>query len=310
MRLLDKLEKKWGKYAISHLTRYVIFFYVIGLIISLFNPYFYVDYLALDAEKILRGQIWRIFTFIIYPIIPTSMTSMSFTDVFFNFMALRFYLWVGENLETAMGKFRYNLYVFSGFFVHTLAAIVVYLLFGGRFYLTNEYFNLSLFLAFALIYPDFTVSLFGIISMPTKWLALLDLLFVLGSMVFGGWAIRIAAAISLLNVLIFFFALKGSHLNLAQRNMRKILNKPNLAPAKETRHCCVICGRTEKDGDDLTFRYCIKCEGNLEYCQDHLYTHQHQTNEMNQTQTKEEVSKNQLETNETKTHLENLEDKQ
>ena len=41
------------------------------------------------------------------------------------------------------------------------------------------------------------------------------------------------------------------------------------------RHKCAICGRTEKDDPDLEFRYCSKCEGNYEYCQDHLFTHEH-----------------------------------
>jgi hypothetical protein len=41
------------------------------------------------------------------------------------------------------------------------------------------------------------------------------------------------------------------------------------------RHKCTICGRTELDGDRLEFRFCSKCEGDHEYCQDHLFTHQH-----------------------------------
>ena len=40
-------------------------------------------------------------------------------------------------------------------------------------------------------------------------------------------------------------------------------------------HRCVICGRTQADNPDLEFRYCSKCEGGLEYCQDHLFTHVH-----------------------------------
>lgn len=42
-----------------------------------------------------------------------------------------------------------------------------------------------------------------------------------------------------------------------------------------TRHKCAICGRTELDDENLEFRYCSKCEGNYEYCSDHLYTHEH-----------------------------------
>ena len=41
------------------------------------------------------------------------------------------------------------------------------------------------------------------------------------------------------------------------------------------RHKCAICGRTELDDENLEFRYCSKCNGNYEYCQDHLFTHKH-----------------------------------
>jgi hypothetical protein len=42
-----------------------------------------------------------------------------------------------------------------------------------------------------------------------------------------------------------------------------------------TKHKCAVCGRTEKDDPNLEFRFCSKCNGNYEYCQDHLYTHIH-----------------------------------
>ena len=40
-------------------------------------------------------------------------------------------------------------------------------------------------------------------------------------------------------------------------------------------HKCAVCGRTDKDSPGMEFRYCSKCEGNYEYCMDHLYTHKH-----------------------------------
>ena len=44
------------------------------------------------------------------------------------------------------------------------------------------------------------------------------------------------------------------------------------AASQSTHHRCAICGRTEKDGEDLEFRFCSKCKGNYEYCQEHLFT--------------------------------------
>ena len=42
-----------------------------------------------------------------------------------------------------------------------------------------------------------------------------------------------------------------------------------------TRHKCAVCGRSELDDDNLEFRFCSKCNGNYEYCSDHLFTHPH-----------------------------------
>ena len=41
------------------------------------------------------------------------------------------------------------------------------------------------------------------------------------------------------------------------------------------RHKCCICGRTELTNPELDFRYCSRCNGNYEYCSDHLFTHTH-----------------------------------
>ena len=46
-------------------------------------------------------------------------------------------------------------------------------------------------------------------------------------------------------------------------------------PMGATKHKCAVCGRTEKDDENLIFRYCSKCQPSLEYCQEHLYTHIH-----------------------------------
>ena len=53
-----------------------------------------------------------------------------------------------------------------------------------------------------------------------------------------------------------------------QRNAR-------IVPKGITRHKCAVCGRTEVTDPNLEFRFCSKCNGNYEYCQEHLFTHQH-----------------------------------
>ena len=67
MNLLDKLERKFGRYAIHNLMYYIIILYALGYVILKFARPFYYAYLSLDPAAILHGQIWRIVTFIIYP---------------------------------------------------------------------------------------------------------------------------------------------------------------------------------------------------------------------------------------------------
>ena len=68
--------------------------------------------------------------------------------------------------------------------------------------------------------------------------------------------------------------------NKAQREYTKTVNNAKKEQRKASsmglvKHKCALCGKTEKDGDNLVFRYCSKCNGNFEFCQDHIYTHIH-----------------------------------
>jgi len=90
MRWIDKIERKYGKYAIPNLMYYIIILYALGFVVEVASPDLYDQYLALDAQAILHGQIWRIFTFIIQP--PTG----SFIFIFFSLYLCNrteFFLW-------------------------------------------------------------------------------------------------------------------------------------------------------------------------------------------------------------------------
>ena len=67
MKLVDKLERKLGRFAIPNLMIYIIIFYLIGFVLYYYNPYIYINYLSLNARAILHGQIWRIVTYLMYP---------------------------------------------------------------------------------------------------------------------------------------------------------------------------------------------------------------------------------------------------
>ncbi len=209
MNWLSKLERKFGRYAIPNLMTYIVILYGVGFVLDMINPTFYSAYLSLDAQAILHGQIWRIVTFIIQP--PSG-------NLIWLLLALYLYYFIGKQLEMAWGAFRFNLYLFAGIIFHALAAILAYLVTGVSLHLGTTYLNMSLFLVFAALYPDVQFLLYFFIPVKAKWLAWLDVIFFLygilqaflpayGGGVYGAYyqANALAAAVSLLNFVIFFF---------------------------------------------------------------------------------------------------------
>ncbi|MEI3189497.1 MAG: hypothetical protein V8S38_07485 [Lachnospiraceae bacterium] len=287
MKWLDKLERKYGKYAIPNLMYYVIILYIVGFVINIVAPELYTEYLALDAQAILHGQIWRIFTFIIQP--PNS-------SYFFILFALYLYYMIGKTLEYMWGAFRFNLYFFSGMLLHVIACLLIYLIFGMNFQMGSFYLNMSLFFVYVALFPDAEFLLFFIIPIKAKWLGIIEgayfaITIAAGFIVPVGstlWfsllqagimalpANSISALLSLLNFIIFFLGSNRNRFSPKQARRRTIYQKKvHVASQNNTHHRCAICGRTEKDDENLEFRFCSKCKGNYEYCQDHLFTHEH-----------------------------------
>ena len=272
MNLLNRLERKLGKYSIPNLMYYVVILYAIGMFVQMFAPMFYIQYLMLDASAILRGQIWRIITFMIWP--PSS-------SLFFNLLAIYLYYNLGITLERVWGTFRFNVYFFMGILGHVLAALLIYLLTGNVYLLTTDYLNFSLFFAFAATFPDMQFYLFFAIPIKAKWLAIFDGAYFLYGLMFGGMADRIVIIMSLLNFLVYFLMTRGGKYNPKEirrkQQFHAQMREASQPPKQGWRHRCAVCGRTDADDPNLVFRYCSKCEGDYEYCQDHLYTHQHVT---------------------------------
>lgn len=281
MNFLNKMERKFGRYAIHNLTKYMIGCYAIGYILLYAGNLFgfsITGYLTLSPYHILHGQIWRIVSWLLIPP-PTS-------NLVFVLIMLLFYYSLGETLERTWGAFRYNVYILGGVLFTVIGAFLLYFMMGANPFLSmaysmafsTYYINLSIFLAFAANYPDMQVLFMMIIPMKMKWLAVLDIAYLLYDMVKGGWGIRTVILASLLNFIIYFLSTRNyqrispKEIHRKQQFQRAV--HPKMAPGV-TKHRCAVCGRTEKDGDDLEFRFCSKCNGNYEYCQDHLFTHKH-----------------------------------
>lgn len=277
MKFFSEMERKFGRYAIPNLMYYIIILYGIGLVLQLQMPMLYWKYLSLDAYAILHGQIWRIVTFLMY---SPALGNFVLSDIFMGILALFLYYNLGQTLERVWGAFRFNVFFLMGVLGQVLAALIVYLVFHKTIYMTTGFLNFSIFLAFAMYFPDIQFLLFFVIPVKAKWLAIAESAVYVYSFLFGNLATKVEIGISLANVLIFFFMTRRvkRYAPKKGKDRRKVKREvTKMAPKGQTRHKCAVCGRTELDGAELEFRYCSRCQGNYEYCQDHIYTHQHVT---------------------------------
>ena len=282
---MSNFEKKFGKYAIKNLSLTLIMCYAAGYLIEMVLPgLFY--FLTLNHYAIIHGQVWRLVTWILIP--PDS------SNLFFVLLMLYFYYSLGTSLERTWGTYRYNVYIFSGM----LFTIIGSFLMMGYCYLVRPadmvaygpsvffsavsplfstyYVNMSIFLAFAATFPEVQVLLMFIIPIKVKVLGIIYGVMLIANFIQGSAYSRFAMAASLFNFVVFWITSKNHiHMSPKQVKRRQEFRREVKRNTGVTKHKCAICGRTELDSPDLEFRFCSKCNGNYEYCQEHLFTHQH-----------------------------------
>ncbi len=282
MDYLTKLERKYGKFAIPNLTIMLIICFALGYIMQMLQGDI-IYYINLNPELVMKGQIWRLLTWVLMPPGGASVLVI---------ITLMFYYHVGRTLENAWGDFRYTLYILSGIIFTDIGVVGTYLvmkLMGlgeyASLYATYSdtstyYLCMSMFLAYAFMFPDMQVLLYFIIPIRVKWLGYLDIAYLIyavlmyGSM--GYYPGVVTVIMSVLNFIVFYFLSKGkSRVSAAHRKRKKTYKKEVRQTQILTRHKCAICGQTEEDNPDLEFRYCSRCNGNYEYCSNHLFTHEH-----------------------------------
>lgn len=292
--MLQKLERRFGRFAIPNLMRYVIIMYVIGFVIEFINPTFYYLWLSFDIDAILSGQVWRIVTFLVQPMEDS---------VFFMILMCYVYYSIGTNLEHIWGTFRFNLYYFMGILCNILATIIIYVItkvfwgYGLSVPVSLSYLNMSMLLALAVTFPNLEFLFMFLIPIKAKYLYIGYILYLAYKIieafsvnVFSGLVVLICSVVSLLNFIIYYCMTKQY---LSPKNIKRKVDfrrsytegmryskqqsvvDPSTGAKIITRHKCAVCGKTELDGENLEFRFCSRCNGNYEYCQDHLFTHEH-----------------------------------
>lgn len=190
---LNRLERKFGRYSVSGLMNIIITGMVIvwvmdNIICPASGKMPLSPLISFSRAGIMHGQVWRIISFVFEPI---------GSQPFFLIFTLYFYWMIGQVLEHQWGTFRFNLYLYCS----VIGAVISGFLTG---YTSNYYMILTMFLAFALIAPDFQILLFFFIPIKIKYLAWFDAVILILSFLASGLAGKISILISLINFFIFF----------------------------------------------------------------------------------------------------------
>jgi len=201
---LDKLERKLRKFSISNLMLYIIAgtvaVFLLGAVLYVAKGIDIYSYIGFSRDLILRGQVWRLLTFLF---IPTDSSLLMLITLYLYWM-------MGSALEREWGTVKFNLFYLCAW----LLTVVSGFIFGG---VTNIFINTSLFFAFAILYPETQFMLFFCIPIKAKWLAVIDAIFYVYMFIMGGWIIRGSILACVLTLAIFFAGEVIEHIKRAKR---------------------------------------------------------------------------------------------
>ena len=246
MTLLDRLERRFGRFAVPHVTEGLIACQVLAYIMSMGQPEI-LKALLLTPQRVLEGQWWRLFTFVCQPPV---------TNLLFAFFFWYLFFLMGTALENTWGTFRYNVYLLIGW-----AATVAVSFLQPQAPASILFLQGSVFLAFAYLYPDFQLLLFFLLPVKVKWLALLEWLAYAWMLLFGDLATQLLVAAAICNFVLFFW--RNIILRMKSGRRRMSQQAQRIRTANAPRHRCVVCGATNLSHPRMSFRYCSKCAGAL-----------------------------------------------
>lgn len=262
--------------------------------------------LCFDRTLILQGQVWRLLTCVFTSV-------FSYGNILFVAIGLFCYYSLGTAIENSWGTMRFNLFYLSGLllmeaFAMAFGSIPVTieghtLYVGSAFYANmGNYLNLSLFIAYATLYPQ-TRFLFLYIIPVKAWIFALVYLGITLYDVFNYTIVihllphGLFPLVALMNYFLFFGKDCLNVIPLSWRiNTARLFRRKKKKPAQYKTvpfptagsyqatvatpkaphtHQCTICGRTDVSDPELEFRYCSRCNGYYCYCEDHISDHTH-----------------------------------
>ena len=286
---IDKFCSKHPRFGISNLMLYIAIAQVAIFFLDLFTRGMFSSLLSFWAPDILRGQVWRLVTFVVVP---------NSSNPFYLLLGCYFYYWIGSMLEREWGTAKFNLFYLCGIVLSAVLGMVFSLMqwdlisYLDRMGLSSVnlayYLNLSIFLIIATLYGEMQVLLLFVIPIKMKWAALIDVVLIVVDVIqyvqVGWWVFALFPLASFVNYFIFTWPVWSMKLGFARRRADpQVINfkraqKQAQKKAKETggyMHKCAVCGLTDLDDPNMEFRYCSKCDGYYCYCRDHINNHVH-----------------------------------
>ena len=278
---IDMFCYRHPRFGIPNLMLYVVVISLAVWLLSIMDSSrTLMSYFAFSPELILKGQVWRLITFMFIPQ-DTSMWALLF---------FYFYYWIGSTLEREWGTARFNIFIFSGVLLTIIYGMVIYLITKQSASIGTYYIYLSMFFSFATLYPDTQVLFMFIIPVKIKWMAILDACYFAYIIFFCAvgryWIGAVLPLVALLNFFVFFAPELGRFAKREQTRTKQAAHFHNTVRQTQReqqsqgyRHKCAVCGRTDVTNPELQFRYCSKCAGYHCFCSDHIFNHVHFTDE-------------------------------
>ena len=280
-RKIDMFCYKHPHFGIPNLMMYIT---LISLAMWLFSVMdrsnALMSFFTFSPGLILKGQVWRLVTFIFVPQQSQSLWTLLF---------FYFYYWIGGLLEREWGTPRFNIFILSGIVFTVVFGFILYFITGGgimdELYISVSYIYLSMFFSFATLFPDMQVLFMFILPVKVKWIAYIDAAFFVYEVFATPFPYGLLPVVALLNYLIFFGdeLLRAVIPSKASRSKTTINFRRERAKAKYEQKTqsytrkCSVCGRTDTDYPGLEFRYCSRCAGYHCFCIDHINNHVHFT---------------------------------
>ena len=259
---------------VPNLMLYITLGSAIVYLLSMFDrSYTLYNALCFSRELILKGQLWRLFTYVF---------TYDAGNILLTAVVLFCYYSIGRAMENVWGTLRFNLFYISG----VLLMDVFCLIFGG--WADISYLNMSLFLSYATMYPDARFLFLFIIPVKAWIFALIDLALTAYSVISltaaGLFPYSLFPLVALGNYFLFFGRDVVNVIPLSwRRRSRPAAAQQNKGPIPfrsqpqqpDFTHRCTVCGRTDVTNPELEFRYCSRCSGYHCYCEDHISDHTH-----------------------------------